>query len=484
MQADLELEAVLQELMTALSESDLESEAEWEAAGAPSCPRLAPVTVSRFPRYAESIASLPPAERQKVRQLAGIIVGSHRPGCRPVLQVNLIGHADRDYQRGPAFEHRISAHRALTVQRAIQRLIGNPAILSRIVWNSRGAGARNLVLPSPRNEAERSRNRRVEVGLSRAITANYPVLVKIPSGDYSWTLRESLIAPLAARAAARESESHVTFPDPRPVSNSQQAPFKWICSLFVDFGDEVLPGPIVTGRRIRGKGTGTLISSRHVLTAGHVLLTQGPPQKDIFGNVVTSTTAALSVDVIPGRDGGKIPVVEPQGRRHSIKTRVSPAWKDSNATNRAFDYGLITLDAPVSADYGFWSSGQSRIVPPPDATLKGQLAHCSGYPADSCPPPDPAFTPRCDDTNRGTVQFQMSGDVTNISSDLLETEMKILEGHSGSPTWLTNSAGAMNLVGIASASRSQVPEIAVRIRSSMLDKIRAWMREDGVKPGF
>ena len=480
MQADLELEAVLNELMTTLSESELESEAEWEAAGAPSCPRLAPVTVGRFPRYAESIASLPPAEQQKVRRLAEIIVRSHRPGCRPVLQVNLVGHADRDYQRGPDFEHRISAHRALTVQRALQRLIGNPKILPRIVWHARGAGARHLIVPSPRNEAGRSRNRRVEVALSAGITANYPVLVKIPSGDYSWVLRDSLLAP----PPAPEAESHVTFPDPIAVSNSQQVPFKWICSLLVDFGDEVLPGPIVTGKRIHGRGSGTLIGSRHVLTAGHVLLTQGPPQKDIFGNAVTSTTEALSVDVIPGRDGGKVPAVEPQGRRHAIKRRVSPAWKDSNATNRAFDYGLITLDAPVSADYGFWSSANSQISPPADAALHGQLAHCSGYPADSCPPPDPAFTPRCDGSNRGTVQFQMSGDVTNISAELLETQMKIQEGHSGSPTWLTSSSGAMNLVGIASASRSQAPEIAVRIRSSMLDKIRAWMREDGVRPAF
>lgn len=161
-----EFEAVLNELMAALSEGDLETEGEWEAEEAPSCPRLAAVTVTGFPRYAETIASLPTAEQQKVRQLAGIVVSSYRPGCHQVRRVELVGHADRDYQRGPGFEQRISAQRALTVQRAIQQLIGNPAIRSRIVWNTRGAGAGNLVVPSPRNEAERSRNRRVEVALS------------------------------------------------------------------------------------------------------------------------------------------------------------------------------------------------------------------------------------------------------------------------------------------------------------------------------
>jgi V8-like Glu-specific endopeptidase len=78
----------------------------------------------------------------------------------------------------------------------------------------------------------------------------------------------------------------------------------------------------------------------------------------------------------------------------------------------------------------------------------------------------------------------MSGNVTSASPELIETQMKIAGGHSGSPTWLLGPNDSMNLVGIATASRMQAPEIAVRIRSAMLDKIRAWMREDGVRPTF
>jgi V8-like Glu-specific endopeptidase len=281
----------------------------------------------------------------------------------------------------------------------------------------------------------------------------------------------------------REAEAHVTFPDPTGVLNSLQTPYRWICSLLVDFGPEVLHG-VVTGKRILASGTGTLISNRHVLTAGHVLLTQGPPEKDIFGTEIHPSSPALSVTVIPGRDGGKTPPVEPQGRHNAAKTRVSPAWKDSNSTNRAFDYGLITLDQPLPADYGFWSGTGSQILPLSDSGIKDKVAHCSGYPGKGCPPPDPSGTVRCSTANQGTVQFQMSGDVTGVSPELLETQMKIAEGHSGSPTWIPNSSGAPNLVGIASASRVQVPEIAVRIRIGLLDKIRAWMREDGVRPTF
>lgn len=478
MHPDLEVEAELEQLMATLAESDLESEAEWETRGSPPCSGPTRMVVSRFPRYGENIAALPPAEQQRVRQIASVILSSRHAGCSPILQIDLAGHADRDSQRGPAFEHRISARRALALQRALQQMIANPAISSRIVWQARGSGARNLVAKNPKNESERARNRRVEVVLSSRISAPYPVLVRAPGIGYTWTTRESA----RAVSGVREAESPLTFPDPVPISDSLRAPFKWICSLIVDFGPE--PGPVVTGNRVIATGTGTLISSRHVLTAGHVLLSQGKLRKDIFGNPVNSTLAALSVTAIPGRDGGKVPVLEPLGRHSAIHFRVSPAWKDSYATNRAFDYGLITLDEPLPASYGFWPSGRGQILPPSDSGLKDKVAHCSGYPSSFCPPPDPALTVQCNDTNRGKVQFQMSGKVTSLSPELIETQMKIAGGHSGSPTWLLGPNDSINLVGIASASRIQAPEIAVRIRSALLDKIRAWMREDGVRPSF
>jgi outer membrane protein OmpA-like peptidoglycan-associated protein len=260
---DLELEAELKELMTALAEAGLESEAEWEAAGGPSCPSPMQVTVARFPRYAEAVASLPPTEQRKVREIVGVILGSHRPGCKPVLQVDLVGHADRDYQRGPAFEQRMSTRRALALLRALQQLIGSEAISSSIAWQARGVGARKLLVNNPRNESDRARNRRVDVVLSAQISANYPILIKDPVVGYTWAV-SGLVPGLPTVEGA---EYELTFPTPTPVFDSLQVPYKWICSLTVDFGPEVLPGPIVTGRRIFARATGTLISGRHALTA-------------------------------------------------------------------------------------------------------------------------------------------------------------------------------------------------------------------------
>jgi hypothetical protein len=112
------------------------------------------------------VASLPPNERAKVKNIATLIVRSFRPGCKPVRTIRLVGHADRDIQRGPAFEKRISIERTVAVQQALKQLINNPAISSRITWDVSGVGATSLVVPKPRTEADRARNRRVEVSLN------------------------------------------------------------------------------------------------------------------------------------------------------------------------------------------------------------------------------------------------------------------------------------------------------------------------------
>src|SRR5262249_21963707 len=140
------------------------NEAEWGQT--PSCPSPSRQTVSGFPRYRNTFASLPPLEQQNVRNIARRIAQSFRPGCQALRWVRLVGHADRDVQRGPAFEQRISIERAMAVQQALQRLIGNSGIVSRIAWQPSGVGAQSLIVPNPRSEADRRRNRRVDITVS------------------------------------------------------------------------------------------------------------------------------------------------------------------------------------------------------------------------------------------------------------------------------------------------------------------------------
>jgi GH25 family lysozyme M1 (1,4-beta-N-acetylmuramidase) len=139
-------------------------EEEWETAV--SCPGPTREIVSGFSRYQTSLMSLPRSEQQKVRDIAGLIVRSFQPGCQPLLSVRLIGHAERDPEmerREPRFVMRISLERALAVKRGLETLINNRTISSRIAWKARGVGSSRLVVPSPRTERERMRNRRVEI---------------------------------------------------------------------------------------------------------------------------------------------------------------------------------------------------------------------------------------------------------------------------------------------------------------------------------
>jgi hypothetical protein len=138
------------------------------------CTLPAPLTVSRFPRYQQSIEALPPGERAKIRLVAHGIASSFRPGCQPVRNVRLVGHADRDVQRGPTFERKISGDRARQVQQAIIRLIGNPAVTSQIAWQTVAAGATQLAVPMPRTELQRAENRRVEILPGTGVSCSVP----------------------------------------------------------------------------------------------------------------------------------------------------------------------------------------------------------------------------------------------------------------------------------------------------------------------
>ena len=119
-------------------------------------------TIAGFSRYSNAI---PPQEKVKIARIAQMIVQSYRSG-QPIRTVRLVGHADRDVQRGANFEKKISGDRALAVQQALIRTINNHAISSQIGWQRVPTGASQLIVKNPTAEQARSRNRRVEILLS------------------------------------------------------------------------------------------------------------------------------------------------------------------------------------------------------------------------------------------------------------------------------------------------------------------------------
>jgi len=160
--------------------------------------RVIRATVGGFPQYRQTVQSLPPPEQQNIERLAALIVQSYARGARPIHQVSLIGHADRDARRGRAFEDQISRERASQVQRALAYAVTRRggAIATHIRWQVEAAGASQPLVRAPTSELERARNRRVDIFLTNA-----PVYAR----------RGSLL--IRASGAALEA---TTLPSPRP----------------------------------------------------------------------------------------------------------------------------------------------------------------------------------------------------------------------------------------------------------------------------
>jgi outer membrane protein OmpA-like peptidoglycan-associated protein len=166
------------------------------AAQGQACPPLSLTSVSRFPRYQQSIQSLPLVERAQIKLAAHRIKASFRPGCHAVQTVRLVGHADRDVQRGSAFETKISAERAVRVKHALMSEIGNLSLVRRINWQTVAAGAAQMIVPFPRTELDRARNRRVEIALGTTRWCSIPAT---GSAEFNVWLQKSLNRVLGLR---------------------------------------------------------------------------------------------------------------------------------------------------------------------------------------------------------------------------------------------------------------------------------------------
>lgn len=170
------------ELQHGMSTFELEQAEEWDVMPF-RCPLPVHKIIDGFPRYDASATSLPSKQQAQIREITNLILRSFQPNCRPMMGVLLIGHADQDLQRGPAFEYEISVKRALGVRDALQRLVvvlgrnlriplGAPSP-SAIDWRHKGVGATQLVVPNPATELQRARNRRVQILLA---LRSYPSL--------------------------------------------------------------------------------------------------------------------------------------------------------------------------------------------------------------------------------------------------------------------------------------------------------------------
>lgn len=244
----------------------------------------------------------------------------------------------------------------------------------------------------------------------------------------------------------------------------------------MDFGQDPRP-PSLLGRRIVITGTGLLISPRHILTAAECLFTRSRmhPVSQLKANGLVSELSpikAVSILVALGRDGDTVEPLSGASVVDSRLLRINERWEASRATNADFNFGLITLEGPITSNQGFWGGAGNRIVPLIDVELQNAIIHTAAYPAHKYPPIS-AGGPACTDKSKGRTQWSTMGNISEVATHTFTHDMPMASGRSGAPIWIERGEDRI-LVGI-----STIGQQAVRITSDLLGQLREWMAKDG-----
>jgi V8-like Glu-specific endopeptidase len=283
------------------------------------------------------------------------------------------------------------------------------------------------------------------------------------------------------------------------VANSLAIPYRWICRLDIDYDIT----PFGTTQRLTGggRGTGTLLSPCHVLTAAHNLVDYDPVRKN--------TLRATRIRVTPAHDGSPSPPVasveadlsqSPLHPSWDITRRYDATGGPHNAgeveTNR-YDYALLKLKSAIgdtqvralSGPLGYWGSqgsrGAARFQRLEPAVLSSRVAFVAGYGSDDCV--RAARTARGNPNIRFGSQLTATGHITLVMEGVgpqyvgrsMTHDIDTCGGQSGAPVALELD-GVYYLVGVHTGAVSLTSggraNHAVRLTMEMSTQVSDWMR--------
>jgi V8-like Glu-specific endopeptidase len=143
-------------------------------------------------------------------------------------------------------------------------------------------------------------------------------------------------------------------------------------------------------------GTGTLIGTRVVLTAGHCVYDEA----DGWADEVLFT---------PARNG----TLEPFGHSYSIRNISQKSWVDRQ--DNQYDLAMIVLEQPLGEQTGYLS-----VSAQPESFFVNRNLNTAGYPSETLP---------------GTLQYHAYGAAIDVQGGLLRHTIDSEPGQSGSAIW-------------------------------------------------
>ena len=276
-----------------------------------------------------------------------------------------------------------------------------------------------------------------------------------------------------------QDQEIVLFKDERKqVENTTRSPFRWICSLEVEFPEPVLyplgtlehPGKNWKNLKptTKGCGSGLLISPKHILTASHVIAGLKVVKNIKTGKQVFKMVRAKKVVAIPGRNEEHSRNPRPFGIFNSKKIFVSPGFQSAlelpvfqltKAQVRhalASDYGVIELQETSKHEFmlpghttGWWRKSPNFHIQPVNRKLQALLqngkVNICGFPGEK------GITP----CSTMWTSFDKIIKVFPKSREKIENlifyQADTSAGMSGSPVWIKDKKGNHFLVAVHSS---------------------------------
>jgi V8-like Glu-specific endopeptidase len=274
------------------------------------------------------------------------------------------------------------------------------------------------------------------------LSAYSSVLHRQPgSGDYAYWLGESPGTAQSQIVNAYASSTGASVADPQPGS-----PLQGVVQVSVSYPD---------GKQ--AVGSGALVDSYHVVTAGHILYS------------ASDGGYATSIKVVPAAQ----PSGAPFGAALGVYERVDPSWLGFSASHAGLtspdfaDIGLVTLNTSIGPGTGYFTLGSVRD----GLNIAGYTFQAAGYP-----------------TLTGLTAPQMFvesapalGTVSTYGMDFSQSRLPAVPGQSGSPIWQLSGNGYPNLFGVltgASGMSSSDTVYATRLTSGLSSEISGWIGSD------